>query len=200
MFAYFRGRLVSVLPEEAVVDVAGIGYRFLISASTGRQLPEPGNEVLLYAHLAVREDAHQLYGFFSEEERQMFRLLLLTSGVGPRLALAILSGLQVQDVHQAILANAPEQLYGIPGVGKKTAARVILELRDKILKLPMAEGKSTPASLQVSHLRDDAVNALVTLGFSRVIVQKAVVAIHEQNPGLSVEEVVKSALLSIHNS
>ncbi len=200
MFAYFRGRLVSVLPEEAIVEVAGIGYRFLISASTLRELPEPGNEVLLYAHLAVREDAHQLYGFFSEEERQMFRLLLLTSGVGPRLALAILSGLQVRDVHQAILANAPEQLYGIPGVGKKTAARVILELRDKILKLPMAGGKSTPASLQSSRLRDDAVNALVTLGFSRVTVQKAVVALLEQNPELSVEELVKSALLSIHNS
>jgi holliday junction DNA helicase RuvA len=200
MFAYFRGRLASVLPEEAVVDVSGVAYRFLISASTSRQLPEPGCDVLLYSHLSVREDALQLYGFLTEAERQMFRLLILTSGVGPKLALAVLSGLQVQDVHEAILGNAPERLYGITGVGKKTAARIILELRDKILKLSPAGTAAAPASLQTSRLRDDAVNALVTLGFSRVTVQKAVVTILDQNPELTVEEVIKSALVSIHNS
>lgn len=200
MFAYFRGRLVSVLPEEAVVEVSGIAYRFLVSASTSRQLPEPGGEILLYSHLAVREDAHQLYGFITEAERQMFRLLILTSGVGPKLALAVLSGMQVADVHEAILANTPEPLYGITGVGKKTAARIILELRDKILKLSPAGTTAAPAALLSSRLRDDAVNALVTLGFSRVTVQKAVGGILENNSALSVEEVIKSALVSIHNS
>ncbi|NTW68337.1 MAG: Holliday junction branch migration protein RuvA [Chlorobiaceae bacterium] len=200
MFAYFRGRLVSVLPEEAVVEVSGIGYRFLVSASTSRQLPEPGGEILLYSHLAVREDAHQLYGFITEAERQMFRLLILTSGVGPKLALAVLSGMQVADVHEAILANTPEPLYGITGVGKKTAARIILELRDKILKLSPAGTMAAPAALLSSRLRDDAVNALVTLGFSKVTVQKAVGGILENNSALSVEEVIKSALVSIHNS
>jgi Holliday junction DNA helicase RuvA len=200
MFAYFRGRLVSVLPEEAVVEVSGVAYRFLISAITSRQLPEQGCEVLLYSHLSVREDAHQLYGFLSEAERQMFRLLLLTSGVGPKLALAVLSGLEVQDVHQAILGNTPERLYGITGVGKKTAARIILELRDKILKLSPAGTVAAQASLQSSRLREDAVNALVTLGFSKITVLKVVTTIHEQNPALSVEEVIKSALVSIHNS
>ncbi|NHQ59924.1 Holliday junction branch migration protein RuvA [Chlorobium sp. BLA1] len=200
MFAYFRGRLVSLLPEEAVVEVSGIAYRFLISASTSRQLPVPGSEVLLYSHLSVREDAHQLYGFLTEAERQMFRLLILTSGVGPKLALAVLSGLQVAEVYDAILANTPERLYGITGVGKKTAARIILELRDKILKLSPAGTIAAPAAQLSSRMRDDAINALVTLGFSRVTVQKAVDSILEKNSALSVEEVIKSALVSIHNS
>jgi len=199
MFAYFRGKLVSVLSEEAVVEVSGVAFRFLISATTNRQLPEPGSEVLLFAHLYVREDTLQLYGFSREEERQLFRLLLLVSGVGPKLALAILSGMQVQDIHEAILANAPEPLYGITGVGKKTAARIILDLRDKLLKLSPVQGTVDSVSLQTNRLRDDAVNALVTLGFSRITVQKAVLGILEQNTGLTVEEVIKSALVSIHN-
>ncbi|MEI7789479.1 MAG: Holliday junction branch migration protein RuvA [Chlorobiaceae bacterium] len=200
MFAYFRGKLVLLLPEEALVEVSGIAYRFLISASTYRQLPEQGSDVLLFSHLSVKEDSLQLYGFSKEEERQLFRLLLLTSGVGPKLALAVLSGLPVQDVHEAILANAPERLYGITGVGKKTAARIILELRDKILKLPAVAASTASPMLQTTRLREDAVNALVTLGFSRLTVQKAVAGILEHNPELTVEEVVKAALLSIHNS
>jgi len=200
MFAYFRGKLVSVLSEEAVVEVSGVAFRFLVSATTSRQLPEPGNEVLLFSHLYVREDILQLYGFSREEERQLFRLLLLVSGVGPKLALAILSGMQVQDIHEAILANAPEPLYGITGVGKKTAARIILDLRDKLLKLSPVQGVVGSVSVQTNRLREDAVNALVTLGFSRLAVQKAVVSILEQNTGLTVEEVVKTALVSIHNS
>jgi len=200
VFAYFRGKLVLLLPEEALVEVSGIAYRFLISASTYRQLPEQGSDVLLFSHLSVKEDSLQLYGFSKEEERQLFRLLLLTSGVGPKLALAVLSGLPVQDVHEAILANAPERLYGITGVGKKTAARIILELRDKILKLPAVAASAASPMLQTTRLREDAVNALVTLGFSRITVQKAVAGILEHNPELTVEEVVKAALLSIRNS
>lgn len=200
MFAYFRGRLVSVLPEEALLEVSGIGYRLMISASTRRRLPEPGSEVLLFSHLAVREDAFQLYGFSTEEERQLFRLLLLTSGVGPRLALAVLSGLEVQEVHEAILANSPERLYGITGVGKKTAARIILELRDKILKLSPVSGIAASGAAHAPQLRDDAVNALVTLGFPRTAVQKAVASILEQHAGLNVEEIIKFALASIHNA
>ena len=200
MFAYFRGKLASVLPEEAVIEVSGIAYQLLISATTHRQLPQQGSEVLLFAHLVVREDILQLYGFSREEERQLFRLLLLTSGVGPKLALALLSGLEVPDIYEAILANAPEQLYGITGVGKKTAARIILELRDKILKLSPGSAVASPVQLSSTRLRDDAVNALVTLGFSRIAVQKAVVAILEHNSALTVEEVIKAALATIHNS
>lgn len=201
MFAYFRGRLFSALPEEAVVDVSGVGYRLLISAFTYRQLPLPGEEVLLFSHLSVREDAMQLYGFSSEAELQLFRLLILTTGVGPKLALAVLSGMQVHEVHEAIMANAPEKLYGISGVGKKTAARIILELRDRILKLSPASEKPTGSGIrQSSSVRDDAVAALVTLGFPRPAVQKAVAGILEANPSFGVEAVLKSVLVSIHNS
>jgi len=203
MFAYFRGRLTSAMPDEAVVDVSGIGYRFLVSTFTYRQLPQPGEEVLLYAHLSVKEDAFQLYGFSSESERQLFRLLLLTTGVGPKLALAVLSGLQVHEVHEAIMADAPERLYGISGVGKKTAARIILELRDRILKMSPDGGKTIASGSGGNHalqIKDDALNALITLGFSRHSAQKTVTGILEGNPSLGVEEVVKSALVSIHNS
>ncbi len=203
MFAYFRGRLTSAMPEEAVVDVSGIGYRFLVSAFTYRQLPQPGEEVFLYAHLSVKEDAFLLYGFSSESERQLFRLLLLTTGVGPKLALAVLSGLQVHEVHEAIMANAPERLYGISGVGKKTAARIILELRDRILKMSPDAAKFIASGSAGSHamqIKDDALNALLTLGFSKPAAQKAVTGILEGNTSLSVEDVVKSALVSIRNS
>ncbi len=200
MFAYFRGKLASLLPEEAVVEVSGIAYQLLISATTHRQLPEQGSEVLLFAHLVVREDLLQLYGFSREEERQLFRLLLLATGVGPKIALALLSGLSVRDIHEAILADSPERLYGITGVGKKTAAKIILDLRDRILKLSPASAIASSDGIPSSRLRDDAVNALVTLGFSRIMAQKAVVAIAEQTPRLTVEEVIKAALLSIHNS
>ncbi len=200
MFAYFRGKLASLLPEEAVVEVSGIAYQLLISATTHRQLPEQGSEVLLFAHLVVREDLLQLYGFSREEERQLFRLLLLATGVGPKIALALLSGLSVHDIHEAILADSPERLYGITGVGKKTAAKIILDLRDRILKLSPVSAIASQDGTPSSRLRDDSVNALVTLGFSRIMAQKAVVAIVEQTPRLTVEEVIKAALLSIHNS
>ncbi len=142
-----------------------------------------------------------LYGFSNESELQLFRLLILTTGVGPKLALAVLSGMQVHEVHEAIMANTPEKLYGISGVGKKTAARIILELRDRILKLsPGSEKPSGSGILQSASVREDAVAALVTLGFPRPAVQKAVTGILEANPSLGVEAVLKSALVSIHNS
>jgi len=199
MYAYFRGRLISCLPEEAVLEVGGIAYRFLVSAGTLRQLPEPGTEAILYTHLSVREDALQLYGFATEEEKQLFRLLLLTSGVGPKLALAVLSGMAVGEVHEAILANAPERLFGITGVGRKTAARIILELRDKILKLAPAGSAVTSASASRGGFRDDAVNALMTLGFPRPVANQAVGGALELDPDASLEALIKSALASMHN-
>lgn len=200
MYAYFRGILVSVLSEEVVLEVSGVGYHILVPATVARQLPVPGAEVLLHVHLHVREDALQLYGFSSEDERQLFRLLLLVSGIGPKLALAVLSGLAVHHVHEAILSNNPDALSGVSGVGKKTAARVILELRDKILKLPPAGSTSRSPSFQFTTRRDDAVDALVTLGFPKATVLKTVSGILEAESTLGVEEVIKQALSAIHNS
>ncbi|UZJ41060.1 Holliday junction branch migration protein RuvA [Prosthecochloris sp. SCSIO W1101] len=200
MFAYFRGELVEAFPDEVVVDVAGVGYRLLISSATYHQLPEPGGTVRVLAHLHVKEDLMQLYGFFDEEERQLFRLLLSISGVGPKLALAILSGLQVQEIQEAIVSNMPERLFEISGVGKKTAARIVLELRDRILKLRPSRGTKPSSILSKNSVRDDALNALLTLGFSRSVALKAVIEsqAHLENP--QVEDLVRESLLAIRTS
>ncbi len=195
MFAYFHGELVEASRDEAVIDVAGVGYRLLISAATYHQLPEPGERVLALVHLYVKEDLMQLYGFIDEEERQLFRLLLSISGVGPKLALAILSGLQVQEIQEAIVSNMPERLFEISGVGKKTAARIVLELRDRILKLQPPAKQS--AKVSDSSVRDDALGALVTLGFSRHVALKAVVASQAKLENPQVEDLVKESLLAI---
>ena len=197
MFAYFRGELIEASKDEAVIDVAGIGYRLLISSATYHQLPGPGEQVKVLAHLYVKEDLMQLYGFFDEEERQLFRLLLSISGVGPKLALAILSGLQVQEIQEAIVSNMPGRLFEISGVGKKTAARIVLELRDRILKLKPAVGTKQSARVSDSSRRDDAVSALVTLGFSKTAALKAVVESQSNLENPQVEDLVRESLLAI---
>ncbi|ANT64207.1 MULTISPECIES: Holliday junction branch migration protein RuvA [Prosthecochloris] len=200
MFAYFRGELVVSSREEAVVDVVGVGYLLSISDSTFRRLPALGSEVTLLAHLQVKEDLMQLYGFIDEEERQLFRLLLSITGVGPKLALAILSGLPVQEIQEAIMANVPEKLFGITGVGRKTAGRIILELRDRILKLHEkgAKGK-TAVSMPALDVSEDALQALLTLGFSKSSAEEAVSAALQGMDRPSVEEVVRIALQHIRN-
>lgn len=197
MFAYFRGKLIEASPDDAVIDVSGVGYRLLISAATYHQLPEPGEQVLVLAHLHVKEDLMHLYGFLEEEERQLFRLLLSISGVGPKLALAILSGLQVQEIQEAIVSNMPERLFEISGVGKKTAARIVLELRDRILKLQPPGGTKTSFRVSDSSIRDDAVNALVTLGFSRSVAQKAVIGSLATLREPRLEDLVRESLLAV---
>jgi holliday junction DNA helicase RuvA len=200
MFAFIRGELITASQDEAVIEASGIGYRLHISAGTSRKLPAPGAQVCLYTHYQVREDAHQLFGFPDQEELQLFRLLLSISGVGPKLAIAVLSGLSVGQIQEAIVSNRPETLYGISGVGKKTAARIILELRDKILKIQPAASGQTGSGGRDLQLTEDAVAALMTLGFARAQAQKAVSGVLEAAPGLSVEATVKSALAAIRNN
>ncbi|MCE1274352.1 MAG: Holliday junction branch migration protein RuvA [Chlorobiales bacterium] len=200
MFAFIRGELITASQEEAVVEASGIGSRLHISAATSRRLPAPGAQVCLHTHYQVREDAHQLFGFLDQEELQLFRLLLSISGVGPKLAIAALSGLSVAQIQEAIVSNRPETLYGISGVGKKTAARIILELRDKILKIQPASAGDVPVVGRDQQLVEDAVAALMTLGFPRATAQKAVSGVLETDPDMSVEAVVKSSLAAIRNN
>ncbi|RXK88684.1 Holliday junction branch migration protein RuvA [Chlorobaculum sp. 24CR] len=200
MFAFLRGELVTASREEAVVEVSGIGYLLHISSAASRRLPPEGSQVRLFTHHYVREDGQQLFGFLDEGELQLFRLLLTISGVGPKLAMAVLSGLSVGEVQEAIVANRPETLYGITGVGKKTAARIILELRDKILKIQPAASGKTAGEPHAIQLNEDALSALMTLGFPRQTAQKAVCAVLESSPALSVEELVRAALTAIHNN
>jgi holliday junction DNA helicase RuvA len=200
MFAFIRGELITASQDEAVIEASGVGYRLYISAGTSRRLPAPGAQVCLYTHYQVREDAHQLFGFLDQEELQLFRLLLSISGVGPKLAIAVLSGLKVAEIQESIVSNRPEILYGITGVGKKTAARIILELRDKILKIqPSAPGQGASGVRDLQR-SEDAVAALMTLGFAKALAQKAVSGVLESEPDLSVEVVVKSALAAIRNN
>jgi Holliday junction DNA helicase RuvA len=200
MYAFLKGELVTASHEEVVVEVSGIGYRLHISAGTSRRLPVSGSPVALFTHFHVREDTQQLFGFLDEEERQLFRLLLSIGGVGPKLAMSVLSGLTVGEIQDAIVSNRPESLFGITGVGRKTAARIILELRDKILKIqPSATGKSSVTS-QPTPFHEDAVTALLTLGFARSSAQKAVSGALEVCPDLTVEALVRAALAAIHNN
>ena len=161
MIGRLNGRLVAKHPPQILVDVQGVGYEVDVPMSTLYQLPATGAEVTLLTHLIVREDAHHLYGFATESERTVFRQLLRISGVGARTALAVLSGMSVAELQQAVSAQDSARLIKVPGIGKKTAERLLLELRDK---LDLA-GVVIPAAGAVDA-GNDIVNALLALGYN----------------------------------
>jgi holliday junction DNA helicase RuvA len=154
------GKLLERHPPQILVDVHGVGYEVSVSMSTFYQLPATGNDVTLYTHLTVREDAHLLYGFVSEQERHVFRQLLKISGVGARTALSVLSGMSVSDLYEVVSAQDSGRLTKIPGIGRKTAERLLLELKDKldvtVVSTPVAGGEHT----------SDILNALLALGYN----------------------------------
>jgi holliday junction DNA helicase RuvA len=170
MISFLEGRLVESLPTQVTVDVNGVGYEVLIPLSSFDKLPSPGNSVKLLTHLAVREDAHVLYGFMTSPEREMFRLLINTvSGIGPKLALNVLSGMNVTALRGAVANGDVKALSQISGVGKKTAERIVVELKDKIGAAGAWEAASAQRGLSASDQKlSDAVLALVALGFKQV--------------------------------
>jgi Holliday junction DNA helicase RuvA len=179
------GKLVTKQPPQIVVDVHGIGYELDVPMSTLYQLPATGSEVTLLTHLIVREDAHQLYGFFSEAERALFRRLLKISGVGARTALAVLSGMSVADVKQAVSQQDSARLTRIPGIGKKTAERLLLELKDKLdIAIVAIPTEAAAAS-------SDVINALLALGYND---KEAQFAVKNLDTGVSVTEGIRQAL------
>lgn len=197
MIASLRGVLAEKGPAHCVVEVSGVGYLVSVSSQTARALPATGEAVHLHTHQVVREDALQLYGFADPEERCLFELLITVSGVGPKVALAVLSGLPPAALARAIREENIALLVGIPGVGRKTAERLVVELRDKLepavtaqASTPAADGRGIPRSEQF----DDAVAALVRLGYSPAQAQEAVrrVAATEDDP--SVETLVRQSL------
>ena len=193
MIARLRGRLVSKGPGEVVLDVGGVGYRVAIPVSTFYRLGEPGAEASLLTYTHVREDTLALFGFLTSEEQALFELLIGVAGVGPRLAINILSGIEVPELVQALRAADLARLTRIPGVGKKTAERLVVELRDKAHKLPLAatEEAATPPG---STSKDDLVSALANLGYSRPEAEKAVLlALEEDGAGRS-EDLLRRAL------
>ena len=185
MIGRISGKLVAKQPPQIMVDVHGVGYELDVPMSTLYQLPGTGSDVSLLTHLIVREDAHQLYGFFSEAERVLFRQLLKISGVGARTALAVLSGMSVADVKQAVALQDSGRLVKIPGIGKKTAERLLLELKDKldITVLPVAADSGRGAS--------DVVTALLALGYSD---KEARFAVKDLDGALSVTDGIRQAL------
>jgi len=160
MIGRIIGKLVEKHPPQIIVNVNGVGYEIDVPMSTFYQLPANGAEVALYTHLLVREDAHQLFGFATEAERGVFRQLLKISGVGARTALAVLSGLSVADLREAVSAQDGGRLTKIPGIGKKTAERLLLELRDKL------DGAAVAMAGVGDRRQDDIVNALLALGYN----------------------------------
>ena len=187
MIGRVRGVLLEKHPPQVLLDVQGLGYEIDVPMSTFYDLPATGSEVTLYTHLLIREDAHLLFGFATECERQIFRQLLKISGVGARTALALLSGLSIGELHDAVSAQDATYLIRVPGIGKKTAERLLLELRDKLDAVsPALENIRSSATEN-----DDIYNALLALGYSDREVNKVV----KQMPAnLSVSDGIRQAL------
>ncbi len=195
MIAALEGVLREKSPTRVVLDVGGVGYEVLIPLTTFYELPDPGKTVGLRIHTHVREDALQLFGFRSEGERAAFALLLRTSGVGPRLAQAILSGLAPEDLVAAIRDGDVATLRGIPGVGTKTAERILVDLRDRLDELALEGGppaRTSPASRD--EAADEALSALLNLGYPRSQAERAVDGAREGHADADLEALIRAAL------
>ena len=197
MITFVHGKLVEALPTQAIVDVQGVGYEVLIPLSSFDKLPQPGSEVKLLTQLIVREDAHILYGFASAAERDLFRMLINNvSGIGPKTALNILSGMNAVAFRGAVASGDVKSLSQISGVGKKTAERIVVELRDKIGAAGAWEASSAARSLSASDQKlNDAVLALMALGFKQVEAHDTVRGAQAVlGPQATVEELVRASL------
>jgi Holliday junction DNA helicase RuvA len=199
MFEFFRGTLADKVPGMAVVDVQGVGYLFEIPLSTFQQLPPAGNEVTLFAHFHVREDLQRLYGFITQSERELFRRLIGVNMVGPKIAISILSHVSVKEFIQALNSQNAALLKSVPGVGLKTAQRLIMELKGKLSIMP---GDTVPDVAHTGHspssagsVQTEAVDAMMSLGYSEQQVQRALMRVREViDPAAPVEEWIKKAL------
>jgi Holliday junction DNA helicase RuvA len=173
MIAHLRGTLLAKHPNQAIVEVHGVGYDVSISVPTFTEMPAAGAEVSLHIHTHVREDALSLYGFLRPAEKHLFEKLLTVSGIGPKLAITILSGMPADEMVGAIRAGDLARLTRIPGIGKKTAERMVLELRDK---LPVPPGASEISAPTATAVEEDVISALVNLGYQRAVADKALQA------------------------
>jgi len=196
MITFLDGKLISALPTQAIVDVSGIGYEVFIPLSSYDKLPGVGQPIRILTHLAVREDAHVLYGFMTAPERDLFRLLVNNvSGIGPKLALAVLSGMSVNNFKAAVVNSDVVSLSKISGLGKKTAERIILELKDKLGVAAAWEAASAlHAPTPEQEQANEAVLALIALGYKQVEAHKTVRDLQEKGEAKSAEELVKLAL------
>lgn len=195
MISHLHGTLTSKSPTEIVVDVNGVGYAVSIPLSTFEKLGEPNSSVTLLTYLHVREDTLQLFGFLTEAEREIFRLLISVSGIGPKIAQGILSGCSADDLRSMITLGNVNGLVSLPGVGRKTAERIVVELRDKVTKLK-AETTAEGAPDSQAGIRSEVLLALTSLGYNRSVAEKALrSALLERNgKETTLEELLKQAI------
>ncbi|CAM1350580.1 Holliday junction branch migration protein RuvA [Tenacibaculum insulae] len=193
MITQIKGKLVEKNPTYAVIDCNGVGYLLHISLNTYSSLPADEN-VLLYSHLSVREDAHTLYGFFTKVEREIFRLLTSVSGVGPSTARTMLSSMTSEEIQQAIASEDVKTIQSVKGIGAKTAQRVIVDLKDKIVKIFDLDEVSIT---QNNTNKEEALSALEVLGFARKQADKVIGNILKETPDASVETLIKQALKNL---
>ena len=199
MIEYIKGELADLSPAMAVVEAGGVGYALNISLNTYSAI-QGKKDVKLYAFESIREDAHVLYGFVSKKERELFQLLITVSGIGPNTARMVLSSMSPSELCNSISTGNEKLIKGIKGIGLKTAQRIIVDLRDKIVTLGIAEEIPAGGSIQApvnNQVKDEAVSALTMLGFSPAPSQKVVVSILQERPDAPVEEVIKLALKQI---
>lgn len=194
MIGFLRGRLLEKHPNRLIVDVGGVGYEVHVPLSTYYELGEPGSDVSLRIHTHVREDALALFGFASEFELQIFERLIGTSGIGPRLGLAVLSGIEPADLVRAVRAGDVVRLTAIPGIGRKTAERITLELRDRLPAIPEPEAAAVPPTTPGEALRADLLSALMNLGYHRPLAEQAVDSALRSGGDPSFERTLKQAL------
>ncbi len=198
MIGRLRGTLVVKQPPALMVDVGGVGYELEAPMSTFYELPEPGAEVVLHTHLVVRDDAHLLFGFHRESERALFRTLIRINGVGAKLALAILSGMSADELARAVAESDTAALVRLPGIGKKTAERLLVELRDKIDTAPLPASGVPAAEMAAARLAvaddpaSEAASALVALGYKPQEASRMVARVEAD--GLGAEELIRRAL------
>lgn len=193
MITHLKGKLVEKNPTYAVIEANGVGYYLNISLNTFSQLPDTEN-AMLYTHLAVREDAHTLYGFITKKEREIFLLLISVSGVGPSIARTMLSSMTTDEIQHAIASGDVKVIQSVKGIGAKTAQRVLVDLKDKILKSYALDEVSIVSS---NSNKDEALTALEVLGFNKKQAEKVLDKINKDDDSLSVEELIKRALKNL---
>jgi Holliday junction DNA helicase RuvA len=200
MIALLRGTLVDKRPNRVIVDVAGVGYDVQVPLSTFYVLGEAGADVSLRVHTHVREDVIALFGFASSVELDLFERLIAINGIGPKLALAVLSGIEPADLIKAIRVQDVARLTAIPGVGKKTAERIGLEMKDRLPAAWQAPGPAVPGASPRDQLRDDLLSALMNLGYQRTAAEKALDTSLAQLPDASFEHALKATLRGLMKS
>jgi len=194
LIAHLTGKLIHKQPNTVIIDVAGVGYEVAIPLSTFYELGEIGDTVSINIHTSVREDAIQLFGFAQTGEKELFLKLTSVSGIGPKLGIAMLSGMAVADLIVAIRNNDLGRLTRIPGIGRKTAERILLELRDKLDSISIEATEITSHTVPQPGVREDTIDALIALGYQRPLAERAVDAALREEGDVTIEAVIKRSL------